>query len=214
MLQKTTIEYHALELLKALQADNEFVQFHLAGGTGLALQLGHRLSVDLDLFTLNHFDSEQYLQHLEGKYQFNVDYSAVSTLKGSIGDIKVDFIAHPYKLIKPVVEIENIRLYSVADIAAMKVNAIAGNGTRSKDFVDLYFLLNHFTVQQILDFYDVKYNGRNTLHALKSLNYFNDISLSDWPVLIDKKLTWNIIKATIDKHCKEYLKSIKPPGSA
>jgi hypothetical protein len=207
MLQKTTIESHTFELLKAIQADTEFVQFHLAGGTGLALQLGHRLSIDLDLFTLNEFDSEKHLQYIEGKYSFNVDYSAVNTLKGSIGNVKVDIISHPYKLVNPIVEIEGVRLYSVADIAAMKVNAIAGNGTRSKDFVDLYFLLKLFSVSQLLGFYEVKYNGRNTLHALKSLNFFDDVSLADWPVLIDKKLTWNIIKTAINKRCNEYIKS-------
>jgi hypothetical protein len=140
MLQKEAIEPGTLQLLKVLQADSMFAQFHLAGGTGLALQ---------------------------------------------------------------------IRIYSLSDIAAMKVNAIAGNGTRSKDFVDLFFLLEHFKVNQMLMFYQTKYKDRNTFHALKSLNYFEEVDLSDWPVLItNKKLTWNIVKATIDKQCKEYMKKL------
>ncbi len=209
MLQKEAIEPRTLQLLKALQADSMFAQFHLAGGTGLALQLGHRLSVDLVLFSLAPFDSGFYLEYLEKNYQFSLDYSAISTLKGSIDGVKVDFIAHAYNLILPVLETEQIRIYSLADIAAMKVNAIAGNGTRSKDFVDMYFLLEVYSVHQILEYYQNKYNDRNVFHALKSLNYFNDVDLSDWPVLIsNKKFTWTTVKKTIDKHCKEYMKML------
>ena len=207
MLQKETINPNALELLKVLQADSLFPNFHLAGGTGLALQLGHRVSVDLDLFSLYAFDAELYLEYLDKKYHFVLDFSAVNTLKGSIGDLKVDFISHQYNLVEPIIETENIRLYSRADIAAMKVNAISGNGTRSKDFVDLYFLLEQYSVNQILEFYKTKYNDRNAFHALKSLNYFDEVDLADWPVIIkNKKVTWNKIKATIDKHCLEYIK--------
>ena len=105
--------------------------------------------------------------------------------------------------------VEQIRIYSEADIAAMKVNAIAGNGTRSKDFVDLYFLLDLYSIDQILGFYKEKYNDRNTFHALKSLNYFDEVDLADWPLQINnKKLTWNYIKTKIDKHCKAYMKSM------
>jgi hypothetical protein len=209
MLQKEAIEPRTLQLLKALQADSMFAQFHLAGGTGLAFQLGHRLSVDLDLFSLTPFDSGFYLEYLEKNYQFALDYRAISTLKGSIGGVKVDFIAHSYNLLVPVLETDQIRIYSLADIAAMKVNAIAGNGTRSKDFVDMYFLLEVYSVNQILEFYQNKYNDRNIFHALKSLNYFDEVDLSDWPVFISKKnLTWNIVKASIDKHCKEYIKML------
>jgi hypothetical protein len=209
MLQKEAIEPRTLQLLKALQADSMFAQFHLADGTGLAFQLVHRLSVDLDLFSLTPFDSGFYLEYLEKNYQFALDYRAISTLKGSIGGVKVDFIAHSYNLLVPVLETDQIRIYSLADIAAMKVNAIAGNGTRSKDFVDMYFLLEVYSVNQILEFYQNKYNDRNIFHALKSLNYFDEVDLSDWPVFISKKnLTWNIVKASIDKHCKEYIKML------
>jgi hypothetical protein len=181
MLQKAAIEPHALELLKALQADSMFSGFHLAGGTGLALQLGHRLSVDLDLFTVKEFDQEFYFEYLEKKYNFSADYRANNTLKGSIENVKVDFITHCYELVRPVVSEEFIRLYSKEDIAAMKINAIAGSGTRSKDFVDLYFLLKEFSVMELLNFYDKKYIQRDEFHVLKSLNYFDEVNLADWP---------------------------------
>jgi hypothetical protein len=209
MLQKEAIDPVALELLKSLQADPMLDQFYLAGGSGLALHLGHRLSIDLDMFSIVPFDNGIYMEFLKDKYKFSVDFSAPNTLKGSVGSVKVDFIAHLYKPLMPVVRDEEISIYSVEDIAAMKINAIAGSGTRSKDFVDLYFLLEIFQVGNLLDFYKAKYEERNILHALKSLNYFEDVNLSDWPSIIKKKdLTWTIVKSAIDKRCKEYIKKL------
>jgi hypothetical protein len=204
MLQKEAIESDTLRLLEALQADSMFKLFHLAGGTSLALQLGHRLSVDLDLFTTSTFDNNIYLEHLENEYKFILDYQAKNTLKGSINNIKVDFIRHGYNLLSPLIETENIRIYSMPDIAAMKVNTITGNGTRSKDFVDLYFLLDQYTINGMLEFYRTKYNERNTFQALKSLNYYEEVDLSDWPVFIQgKEVAWEKVKIQIDAKCKE-----------
>ncbi len=209
MLQKEAVEPRTLQLLEAIQADSMFAEFHLAGGTGLALQLGHRLSIDLDLFSTKAFDNNLILEHLEKEYQFILDYRAINTLKGSIRNIKVDFITHGYDLIEPTVNTEKIRLYSLADIAAMKINTITGNGTRSKDFVDLYFLLFKYSVGQMLKFYQNKYNDRNTFHAFKSLNYFDEVDMSDWPTLINNKnLSWEKVKAEINKQCEEHLKTI------
>jgi len=209
MLQKEAIEPRAFELLKAIQADRLFMHFHLAGGTGLALHLGHRLSVDLDLFSSEPFDQEDYLQHLEREFNYKSDYVANNTLKGSMEGIKVVFITHNYSLLKPVLNLENIRIYPKEDIATMKINAIAGNSTWSKDFVDLYFLLYEFSVQELLSFYEQKYIQRNVFHVLKSLNYFEEVSLSDWPLILKEKDTkWRKMKSVINKHCNEYFKKI------
>ncbi len=77
----------------------------------------------------------------------------------------------------------------------MKVNAITGNGTRVKDFVDIYFLLKHFTFSQIIEFYKTKYKTRNDFHVIKSLTWFDDISLEEWPnLLLEKDLTLDNLK--------------------
>jgi len=209
MLQKAAIEPGALELLKALQADGMFSGFHLAGGTGLALQLGHRLSVDLDLFSVEEFDQERYLEYLEKNYNFRSDYRSNNTLKGSIEKVKVDFITHRYELVRPVVYEEFIRIYSREDIAAMKINAIAGNGTRSKDFVDLYFLLKEFSIGQLLGFYEKKYIQRDEFHVLKSLNYFDEVNLADWPeLLLEKETKWSKVQEVISSKCSKYLRNL------
>ncbi len=209
MLYKETISPKTLELLRKICQDPLFDNFHLAGGTGLALQLGHRISNDLDLFSLNPFDSEYYLDHLRFNYSFKPDFSAPNTLKGSIGDIKVDLIAHCYRIVDQIITIEAIRLYSPSDIAAMKVNVIAGNGTRSKDFVDLYFLLQIYSVKQIIEFYSTKYEDINILHAIKSLNFFDEADLSDWPLIIkDKNLQWKKVKSLINRRVKVFIKTL------
>ncbi len=100
-------------------------------------------------------------------------------------------------------------MYSVEDIAAMKLNAIVGNGTRSKDFIDIYFILKKFTVEEILDFYKTKYRTRNLFHVLKSLVYFEDINTQDWPeMILEKGLQLSKIKKEIKKHVNMFSKKL------
>jgi hypothetical protein len=194
-----------LELLIKLQSDEILNNFSLAGGTSLALQIGHRQSVDLDLFTTDDFDVNFLLEFLEANYNFHSDFTANNTLKGFIDSVKIDFISHKYPLVNNIRNIENIKLYSTEDIAAMTFSFIAGNGTRSKDFIDLYFLLKEYSVQQLLNFYSAKYKTRNTFHVVKSMVYFDDISLQDWPVMVlEKNLNLEKLKKSIEKKVKEW----------
>jgi hypothetical protein len=187
MLFKDAVEAGTLELLRKLQTTDILRDFHLAGGTALALQIGHRKSIDLDLFTHSSFDVEYVLGVLERYFDFYSDYTSVNTIKGSVNFVKTDLIAHQYPLVDKIITDEGVRLYSLPDIAAMKLNAIAGNGTRFKDFIDIYFILQQFTLKEILGFYKVKYKQRNLLHVLKSLVYFDDINYSDAPEMIREK---------------------------
>jgi hypothetical protein len=95
------------------------------------------------------------------------------------------------------------------DIAAMKVNAISGNGTRAKDFVDIYFLLKEYSFGEIISFYSNKYGSRNEFHAVKSLTYFNDLNTEDWPIMIkEPKLSPSKMKKEIVKHRDNFLNSL------
>lgn len=155
------------------------------------------------------FDPNVLLQELENEYEFHLDYLERNTIKGSIGGIKVDILSHKYNLISQTLETEGLRIASVQDIAAMKLNAISNDGTRVKDFIDLYYLLESFEVKEMLEFYMKKYQLRNSMHVIKSMNYFNEVDLADWPVLIrDKELTWKDVRSKIDKKCKEYFLSL------
>lgn len=194
MLHKETIDAATLELLKRLMGDERLQGFVLVGGTSLALQIGHRISVDLDLFTEKEFEADELREYLERYYHLQTDYLAFATVKGEIEGVQVDCIAHAYPWLKPFVLEEGVRLASLEDICAMKLNAIAGNGTRIKDFVDVAYLSSMFSLEQMLKFYEEKYHA-NPLMPLKGIVYFADIN-KNAPVKManGKPLDWKSIE--------------------
>jgi hypothetical protein len=215
MLQKESINTKVLDLLYSLQGKEYLKDFFLVGGTGLALMLGHRKSVDIDLFTAGDFDAENLLEKLESDFDFSMDYIDKNTIKGDTNGLKVDFLAHKYPLINKILEIEKLRIASIDDISAMKVNSIANDGTRVKDFIDLFFLISEhgYTVEKLIKNYETKYVLRNAMHALKSLNYFEEVNIADWPELLkNKELSWKDVRNRIDKACKDYIRMITRNG--
>ena len=153
MLQKESVDKTVFDLISALQGKDYLKDFILVGGTGLALIIGHRKSVDIDLFTSKDFDAEHPLEKLESDFAFQMDYIGENTLKGNSAGIKVDLLAHKYPSIGDTIEIENIRVASMDDISAMKINSVANDGTRVKDFIDLYFLLteHEYNVRKVTE---------------------------------------------------------------
>ncbi len=194
MLHKETIDAATLELLKRLMGDERLQGFELVGGTSLALQMGHRISIDLDLFTEIEFEADELREYLERNYHLQTDYQAFATVKGEVEGVQVDCIAHAYPWLKPFVVEEGIRLASLEDICAMKLNAIAGNGTRIKDFVDVAHLSSRFSLEQMLKFYEEKYQA-NPLMPLKGIVYFADIN-KNAPIKManGKPLDWKSIE--------------------
>jgi len=178
------IEPQTLKLFKTLQSDEALQSFFLVGGTSLALQIGHRLSVDLDLFSLDEFDTQNLQNHLTAQYGFFTDFIAKNTLKGFISGVKVDFITHSYPLVNPLLKEGNLRLASTLDIAAMKLNAIGHNGNRQKDFYDMYYLLETHSLNDMLEAYSQKYINSNPVIPLKGITYFEDIDFKiEHPIL-------------------------------
>lgn len=199
MLRKDTVDPATLELLISLQSKEYLAGFCLVGGTALSLYLGHRKSIDIDLFSNFGFDTSALLEKIQQDYDFEVFHAAPNTLKGSINRVKVDCIAHRYPYIYDPLRFDNVTLLSIQDILAMKLNAIATSGQRSKDFIDVWYALKDFNLEQMLDFYSRKYRQTNVLHVLKSLIFFDDVDLSDWPVLIaDPDLKWQDVKSGIE----------------
>lgn len=152
MLHYETITPATRELLNTLFSDDHMQDFVLVGGTSLALQLGHRLSVDLDLFCETDFNEEDLRSYLARCYHFQADFMERSTVKGEICGVKIDCIAHCYPWLKPWRQEDGLRLAQLEDISAMKQNAIAGNGTRIKDFIDMAYLSSVFSLEQMLGF--------------------------------------------------------------
>ena len=209
MLFKETVGQSTLELLIQIQQKEYLKGFYLVGGTALALTMGHRKSVDIDLFSNFSFDVGQMLDNLSADFPFNLFFSANNTIKGSIGKVQVDILAHRYPLVREPVILEDISMLSVEDIIAMKLNAISVSGQRSKDFIDIYYLLDKYSVEEMICFYKMKYSNYNEVNVLKSLCWFEDVDLSDWPVLLKvPKLKWGTIKKKIKEATNTYLKQL------
>ena len=201
MLYKNTIEDKTFELLGRLMSDEKFNGFHLAGGTALALQICHRKSIDLDLFTFESFNYEELSKYLKTNYEFVESFFEKNTLKGFIEGIKLDIITHSYPLVEPIVTENNVRMYSVKDIAAMKLNAIVGNGTRVKDFIDIAWISTIIPLSEMLNSFETKYKS-NYIPALKSLLYFDDIDFNEPVQMTHGKFQWKVIGKHLEMICK------------
>ena len=204
MLQTHTVELRTLDLLKAIQAHEVFDSFCLVGGTNLALRFGHKLSIDLDFFTSQVFDSESIYRELLNKNftSLEVINQTEHSLLCLINDIRTDFILHEYSYLDPVEVIDGVKLASIADVAAMKVNAVTKRGAK-KDFFDLAELLNRFRLQTILDFYSQKYTNHDLSFVLRSLVYFEDADHQPDPIILNS-MEWEAVKTLIKEEVKEY----------
>lgn len=169
--------------------------------------MGHRKSDDIDLFTNISFDASQLLENLHQNFPYQLSLTAVNTLKGSINEVKVDLLAHRYPYIREPVVIDGIKMLSEPDIIAMKLHAIATSGQRSKDFIDIFYLLDKYGIGEMLSFYKAKYDQQNDAFLLKSLIYFDEVDLADWPVLLKKPdLKWKDVKKYINTAVMQYIK--------
>lgn len=177
MLHKSPfiISPHTFQLIQQLQRLPELTGFYLAGGTSLALQLSHRNSIDIDLFTQSDFDDNAIIELLRRNYKTEEIFRRKNTIITLLDNVKTDFIKHDYPFILPPITEEGITYLGKEDIAAMKLHAIIQSGKRLKDFIDIYFLLQHFTMHQLISFFVKKYNYSNPLIALKAVTYFDDI---------------------------------------
>lgn len=205
MLQLQTVTPDTLELLKTIASKSEIKGFRLVGGTALALQYGHRQSVDLDFFGSPLTSQEDTIDMLSSLGSITILNRTDKILQVVLRGIKVDVIDYSrYGWIDTPVVDDGIVLASPRDIAAMKINAVEGRGSR-KDFVDIYMLLQHYTLSELLDFYSMKYPNYSIFRALLSLTYFDDAETQAMPKMFIPQ-TWEEIKAYISDKVKEYNK--------
>jgi hypothetical protein len=188
-----TVETGTSELLKSIMSDTVFDQFALAGGIALSLLIGHRKSIDLDLFTVEEFNPSQLEKYLQDKYAFRRDFREGVSLKGEVNGVKLDFIRHDYPDVEPGIQDNGIRLYSFKDIAVMKLFAIADNSTRLKDFIDVAYLSKYLSLKEMLMAFAVKYLQINPYRAAKGLSYYDDIRFTEKIDLLDKDFKWEDI---------------------
>lgn len=179
---------------------------YLAGGTALALHLGHRISEDLDFFTQSELDEKVLLSELKRLPEFIEEGTAWRTVWGKIKGVKFSLFYYEYPLIKKTINFEGIQILGKEDIAAMKIHAIEDRGTK-RDFFDLYFLSKEFSIEQMLELYDQKYHklSSNIYHIIRSLNYFTDAEIDNDPEMLIQT-SWQEVK---DFFQKEVIKLAK-----
>ncbi len=205
MLSIQTVQPDTLELLKAISAQPEVKELRLVGGTALALQYGHRQSVDLDFFGKLPEDKDELIDVVRRVGEVTVLNRSKIILQMVVNQVKVDFVDYSrYPWIDEPVYGDGFVLASDKDIAAMKINAIMGRGTR-KDFIDLYVLLQHYSLKEILGFYQQKYPEFSEYRALLSMTYFDDAEMQDMPLMfIDTP--WEAMKISIIQAVETYQK--------
>lgn len=148
---------------------------YLAGGTALALQLGHRTSQDFDFYTPNEFDPLRMATLATLPHgTFKITSQKTDNLFGTIHDVQISLFRYSYPLIGPLVKADGLlNLASIEDITAMKIIAVAQRGTR-RDFIDLYFLAKQFSLRDMLHLTKEKFKSFNVYNGLRSLVYFQD----------------------------------------
>ena len=197
MLQKNAVNEKTYFLLKKLMEDNKLNDFVLVGGTALALQIGHRESVDIDLFTRKNIDVNALMKYFNENYNFDMHYIAENTLKGFIDGVLVDCIKYDYPYIDKIEEYDSIRHISMKDITAMKLMAIINDGTRMKDFIDIAYLSNHFSLDDMIRFCEMKFGGDWTFSIIKGITYFDDIEETNDIKVLNNQFSFTKIKNRI-----------------
>lgn len=202
MLHFETVDSPTLELLNKIMAEPLFSPLRLVGGTAMALQTGHRKSVDLDLFGALSLD-ETILTETVSSMGNIVWLNKLKNIKSLlVNGIKVDFVNYSYPWLSEPLNENNIRLASKKDIAAMKLSAITGRGAK-KDFTDLYFLLKEFSLKEMVQLYEEKFADGSAFMVLKSLVYFEDAENDEMPEML-MPASWEMIKKTVTQHHRKY----------
>jgi predicted nucleotidyltransferase component of viral defense system len=194
------------ELLSRFQVEKpEFLKsFYLSGGTALALQIGHRESEDLDFFSATNFEPEQLEVSLANFGELQETVLSENTLNTYLDSVKLQFLGYSYRLIEPLVDWGRLKLSSVVDIAATKLQTVSMRGNK-KDFVDLFFLLERYSLGELFEFVNRKYSeaNYNPVHILKSLTYFEDANNQPMPRM-HKKVEWETVKREIVERVKRF----------
>lgn len=189
--------------LSFLKDDN----FYLAGGTALALHLGHRTSLDFDFYNQRHFDSVLVYEKIENIFKSDAVLSLreKDTMFCKIAGVDNSFFWYKYPLVKKPIEFEGILLASQQDIAAMKMIAIYQRPAK-RDYIDVYFLLKNFTLKDMFSFVKKKYPNFNLYLSLRALVYFEDLRDEEEREvkILDKSFSWEKAKKEIFEKVKEY----------
>ena len=198
-MHKEILSKKQLELFRVVE-DFSKQGFYLAGGTALALQLGHRESIDFDLFRFQGFNNGLFDKYFTKNWKDTKVTKSIDVLDEYtifLNDTKITFLCYPFELDK-INKIEEISMASPLDIAAMKAYALGRRG-KWKDYVDLYFLLQSYEMDEILlkskEIFKSLFSEKL---FLQQLCYFNDVDFSE-------TIIWKIKNPPTETTIKNFL---------
>lgn len=200
----SVIDEETKKSIEIISSQKLIGSFYLAGGTACAMHLGHRISHDLDFFSIEEFSHSETRDSLKDRGHFVVDYSDSRTLIGRFNKTKISFFHYSYPLIEDVQKFLGLRIASLKDIGCMKIDAISSRGSK-RDFVDLYFILKNMnlSLKEFFIYFEKKYGGENynIIHILKSLVYFADAEI-DPELNMISSYSWEEVKVFFAEHIK------------
>jgi len=204
-MQIETINKETRLILKRIAKLPILANFYLAGGTALAMHLGHRESIDLDFFSAEKFSAAKLKEILAGAGELKIDYEDGDTLSGTLDGVKLSFFHYAYPQLFPLADFQGVKIADERDVAAMKIDVISARGSK-KDFIDLYFLLQKYSLAELVDFFEKKYSQvkYNKLHILKSLVFFENAEDDPMPMMVIGA-DWNEIKIKIENETKKLI---------
>jgi len=203
---------NAKESLAVLGKSGLLKSAYFAGGTALALQIGHRYSRDFDFFTTKEFDERIFLQKITRVMpDFQLERKDWRTILGYIGNTRFSYFFYQYPLLFKTRKIAGIDLADPRDIAAMKIAALSDRGTK-RDFIDLYFIFSEekiMTLAEALKAYDRKFRTlrQNKIHLIKSLSYFKDADQERMPRML-RLVSWKKVKGYFLSEQKKIAKEL------
>jgi hypothetical protein len=213
-LDKSGVLPFLWESLCGMQKDPLFDSFYLVGGTALSLQIGHRISDDIDLFTKEKLDREAILDYtkrnISNDYKIINNSAIIFQVFSENKNLKLDFVQFQYDLLDPLIEEEGIRLIDKNDLSAMKISATGTRGSEAKDFIDIYYLLQYVPFEKMVENFKKKYQNDDILHYIRSVMYFDDVDKENWESLklIKDKISSKEVKERLTKEVITYEKNI------
>lgn len=199
-----TLSQPTKKLLELLKPFNLPKDSYLAGGTAIALQIGHRMSNDLDFFTSTKFSEIMWESKLTHELGLETNQRDWQTIAGNIKGVKFSLFYYPDKLISEPVKYDSVSIASLPDLCGIKLNTIISRGAK-RDLIDVYFLARKFTLKQMFDFYQEKYGNFSDREIMikKALVYFEDANEEEDPKMLVKD-KWEDIKTEL----REMVKSL------
>ena len=166
------------KVLEIISRQKFIADFYLAGGTALALQYGHRISVDLEFFCQKNINPDTLINKISKLGKFELLNREENTVEGILDGVKISFMSYPYSLIGAKTAVRGyVFVADASDIAVMKIMAVSGRNTK-KDFIDLYCYLRQTSsnLSAVLNLVDKKFSGvkYDRYHIFRALTYFTD----------------------------------------